>query len=136
MRDRARTGVDAGFSANGARPPRSIHRQALAGARHLGLGGEPFDAPSARRRPPVIAQPIVKAIFAVLPELDPYRTKSVSTPVLRKRDLIRVPGGKLQHPLLEDLPRAQDVALPRRKRRDLRAMRPAVEVLLRRRSTR
>src|SRR5438477_7379811 len=90
----------------------------------ISLRGEALDAPSARWRPPDVAQAIVEPIFSVFPELDPVRTQRVPSPIVRHGDLIGVLHGKFRDPVLEDLAGAHDVTLPRRQRGELGAAPP------------
>src|ERR1700737_3117917 len=55
----------------------------------LSLRCEPFDPPSAARLAPV-AEPIVEAVRAALPELDPARPQRISTPVVGQRNVARI----------------------------------------------
>src|SRR5256885_9957374 len=75
------------------------------------LRGEALDAPSARRGPPHVAETIVQPILPVLPELHPVGAKRIPAPIVRERDLVREFHRELGRLLLEDLSRADEVAL-------------------------
>src|SRR5690242_2121209 len=74
------------------------------------LRGEPFEAPTAPL-PGDVAQPVVEAVVAVFPELDPSRFDRITPPGARQRHLVGMGRGQLQHLLLEHLARAHDAAL-------------------------
>src|SRR2546427_9721603 len=90
-------------------------------------GGEPFDAPGVAGAADV-AQPVVQAVLAVLPELDPGWLQRVAAPALGQRHLIRILLRQLEHAALEDFSRSNHLALRRCQRRDLCATRPAGEI--------
>src|SRR5258708_31891243 len=82
------------------------------------LRGEPLDPPSGTGLAPV-PEPIVEAVRAPFPELNPFGPERVSTPVLGQRNITRLPGVELRHTSLEHVPRGAHAALPRVLRRQL-----------------
>src|SRR5260370_19311923 len=88
---------------------------------------EPLEARSAARRAPV-PEPIVEAVLAPFPELDPLGPQRVSTPVLGQRNITRIHGVELRDSSLEHVPRGDDAALPRGQRRQLSPARAAPAV--------
>src|SRR2546428_4930026 len=91
-------------------------------------GGEAFDAPGVAGAADV-AQPVVQAVLAGLPELDPGWVQRGAAPTPGQRHLIRILFRQLEHAALEDFARANHLALRRPHRRDLCATRPAGEIL-------
>src|SRR3989442_6620613 len=80
--------------------------------------GEAFDAPGVAGAADV-AKPVVQAVLAVLPELDPGWLQRVAAPALGQRHLIRILLRQLEHAALEDFSPSNHLAFRRCQRRDL-----------------
>src|SRR6266851_298233 len=91
------------------------------------LGGQTLQSPNSSR-PADIAEAIVEAIFATLPELDPAWAQCVAAPVRGQGDAAGMLASQLQHVPFEHVPRRNHAALSRREGGQLRAARPAPEV--------
>src|SRR6478672_9066161 len=100
---------------------------------HLGtpLGEEPLDPPLARRLA-FVAEAVVEAAGAVLPELPRVRSEEETAPRRRPRDrTIAKFALDLCDALVQLLSRPQWLALPRRERSELRVSRARREVRIR-----
>src|SRR5436305_7924898 len=101
---------------------------------HLGapLGEEPLDPPPVRRLA-LVAEAVVEAAGAVLPELPRGRGQHEAAPGRRPRDssVAELALGR-REALLQLRPRLERLALARRERAELRAARSGREVGVRR----
>jgi RimJ/RimL family protein N-acetyltransferase len=91
------------------------------------LGRQPLDDPVAVRAP--VAQAVVHAVVAVLPELVRLRDEPVPAPVLGPSQVVSLMfAGQRSHALIELRPRRQDRALLGRRRSELCSARTGGEV--------
>src|SRR5437899_84819 len=98
------------------------------------LGGQPLQPPTAFPAAD-IAESVVQAVGAALPELDPLRPQSVSTPIVGQGNISRILRVQLRDRFLEHFSRRDDATLSRGQRRQLRSALAGFEVGKRRLAT-
>src|SRR6266568_9360865 len=75
----------------------------------VSLWRESFEPPTAAGSVR-IADAVVQAVLAILPELDPARAQRKAAPLARQRHIVGISEPELQHLLLEHGARRQDAA--------------------------
>src|SRR5689334_12745106 len=101
------------------------------GAQVAGLGRQPLDPPAVAPALPHVADSVVQAALAALPELDRVRDDPVAPPMRRQGDVAAgEPGLDLPHVAFQRGAARDDPALVRGPRAEAAAERPGLEVAL------